>query len=653
MTTRYPAVVSARCARSVLMVAAGLALGVLGTGCDQDDSASAAIESATIKLAGLAPGAVPAPGDTGLSAEYASVISTLQPVTGGSAGAGQKAAANALISRATYGQALAPLAAASSMQVDIVAGAAAARAALSSYLSESALARSVEAIDAGEDLRSLDAQGAAVEAALAQVTRQKNELDARISRLRSQARDKSVAAGIERAKDGELRERMSSSNQVQGLALMEEAAKHRRAADALDAEAADLEAQAAQLAPEAALGALSLESLAGQKRSLATAREHVEGRAAIAREQSAAAAAAAAAARDELTRAVDAVHGSIHGTGLFSDRVREAIDGFSKAASAAQKARQGGSAGASSAFAAARQAEGDAHWMNAQSLEVYASLLEAVAGADPALPDAARLAERAAEARGQQTAALDLVTAAYQEAREAYGGGDEGAAALDGRLIRLIQASSGGRVDLSAQMQDIPAEEPAPMPSEGAPADGPQATIQALIEASKAGDFSTMKDLIYISDESQRPVFDALFGVAARLQRLDRACEAKFGAKVSDQLGQMGGGQLSAPGMGSIDPAALETLSAADFRVTINGDSATAAAPVAGADVLNLRRVGGRWLLDPGSSEEIAGLAAAMPMIQAMGNAMDGLVRRVEAGEFQSIQQVTQALMMSMMGGGG
>jgi hypothetical protein len=113
-------------------------------------------------------------------------------------------------------------------------------------------------------------------------------------------------------------------------------------------------------------------------------------------------------------------------------------------------------------------------------------------------------------------------------------------------------------------------------------------------------------------------------------------------------------GQMGAMG----NPEKLKTLKSSDFKVTMNGDTATATTDSIPKPV-NFKKIDGKWLVFEQNMEANAAQMAAMgPMMAPMTQAFDETASEVEAGKYADANAAMTALgakiqsaMAAMMGG--
>ncbi len=211
------------------------------------------------------------------------------------------------------------------------------------------------------------------------------------------------------------------------------------------------------------------------------------------------------------------------------------------------------------------------------------------------------------------------------------------------------------------------ASAPAPDAGAGAPAAGGSdpaliAAIDGVLTALREGRMKDLMAMTYIPDAA-KPGMQPVIDLTNKMDRVDKAFKAKFGkgfiesASSNPMMGQMANMNPMA-GMGSV--AALKTLKSSDFKVAINGDTASAT-NAALPQPLTFKKVGAQWLMYDKNMENAGPQMAAMaPMLTPIGKAFDELATDVEAGKYADANAAmtafgakVQALMAQMMGGKG
>lgn len=648
--------------RWALVAVCGLCLG----GCEQESEHTRAIESATDALATLLPEADQVPEvmfvAAGASAPADSRKSTLERIVSSLTTASrdgspaEKASALVLTSNAHLGLAKMEFVAAQAGNRTLVSESLRARATLGGWLSLQGTIAALARHDPTPELRKIDAEVAELAKAVeAERTRQQG-VEARVASLRASSAAESDKARAERQSDQLLREQARNLSETEALALIEQAAEHRRKADAFDAKASDFEAQAAQAAPELGQIALELTRLNNQRASLERARQDVQQRTGRIERQ-------ASDAKADATGLQTDLEGNLRSLAtLFEGDLAEALnatrDRLDKAIAAGSGAARDAKSSGNLALAAARHMLGDVEWTRAQACAVYASLMRDLASAEPALHGRTGYSQDAQRLDALKKEALERATEAYSGAMDAYqasGARGEASAAIERlgtRLRNIVTITSEGRVDLLVPESEAPdAGFSEPSADAGPVGDEAQvaAVFDALLDATARGDLAALRAGIHATSPAAVAFTEANLPLIVAFGRLDRACEAQFGETLSSFAMRQAGAQgLS---MAGLDAGGFR---GSDMRIVISGDRAKVTAPVDGAEAQDFIRVGGVW------KQDVEALLAANPMLsmaagmfKPMTDAVSRVAGGVEQGRYSSLDAVMQAVTAGLTGPGG
>lgn len=632
------AATSTRLSARIVIVTALAGLAVAMGGCDGDSASAQALRQANEKLVALTPDGGNTPSLAFRGKVYNEIVTLLRPVADRGT-AGQNASANLLISHAQAGIAEVPAADAASLERSSLNQIQGVRDLLGQYLSLSALSEAAGKYDPTPELTEIEKQIKDKDDQRVAEAQRKAAIDAQVADIRSQSKAKSDASRGKRQEAGALKSSVTTQTATQAETTLRQAAEISRQADALDVEASTLDARAAQISPQSTEIQLQLDRLAAQKSLLEKARADVQKRSQTAKANATEAAASAAAAAASLKKALASLDEMRSGD--LAKATDQAMTAYQAAAAAAKKAAAEARGAAQMALGNAQQALGDLAWNKAHGLASYADLLESIATATPALSDAAAVKTKAEATRTAAKTALDEATAAYQEADRAYQAGGTGSPEIKARVERvntrlaaIVKATSGGSVDIK-----LPSEqgEPPAAPAEGGtpaaaidPA-SPNATMQALADISKTGNFAAAADLFYTSSEQEKSLLVAVFGLAPKMKQLQDACQAKFGKGLDAAVGAQG------PDLGG-----FKDLKPADLQFKIEGDSAEAPLPT--GQSIKLKQKDGKWLVDGasmGMNMQALGMAAAMA--PALSKAVDEVTADIESGKLTSAEAAMAA----------
>lgn len=431
-----------------------MAVGVVGTGvltaCDQGSEASRAIDEAGRSIHAIAGGggsamepsitvqhfekakkALERPSLDGTDVEKAGVM-VLKARTGTGLAAGDALTMGALERQAE------------ALTTEI-------RSLLRSWEEQSALASAAESYDPTSELAELAKVESEIKVQIGRVEQEKREIDGRIADLEAQIAQLQQQAAGERAKSAELELKAAAMSAVAAAEIAPQIQQHAQAAEGKLFEVSRLRARADHMRTGATEAALTLEKFSQQLAINEQAKKDVAAMQQAGRQEAEAARAKARQAAQQVRSKAEQLlafrESGQGGEGVGLEQV--SADQISKLRNAVSNARQAVSAmrvGARAALGSANVALGDALSKRARSFEDLANLMDRVAKATPALPDAGWFADQASKARGQ-------ATAASAEAREAYGSAAEDFAGLGGKadtadllnkLSDRLRKSSGG-----------------------------------------------------------------------------------------------------------------------------------------------------------------------------------------------------------------
>lgn len=650
----------------------------LSSACDDRGPLADALDAATHRLAALSPGGSAAAADAYKTTVYSEVLKTLERHAGKGTPS-QNAAALVLMAQARAGLADVPADQVTTIERDSQHTLKLIEASLQQWTHHSAQAAAAAAFDPAPELAEIDRQSAERDADVKQSRDRKAQVDARVAQLRAESAAKASQAKIKRGEESALARQASNESAVRAEEIMKQASKLGREADALEAQAADLEAQAANVEPQSRQIEIAIDRLTSQRALLDKARAEVLARAATAAEQAKASRESAQnAARDidRLASELSALRAAPKdGRGPYE----MAVDGYSSAAATADKAATEASARGLAKLTAgsARQALGDLHWSRAHGLARVLETFEALGKSRPALPTANRYQAQSNELRRERTAALEAATEAYQAAVQAYqAAGSTGDAQarlqrVSESLARCIKLTSGGKVDLLAEMRSSGTSSAASAAGGDDTSNAPLAALRDTIAALKEGRGDDLVASLHLSDPQNRRVLDAVPAVLRSVIRLDRACRDRLGTDLAQLVSQqlaaampmLGGASGGVPdglnpsalfteGMSSIDPTIIDA-----FRAEVDGDTATVFPPESmGGQPLTMRLVDGRWRIDLSDVEAAVAATPEAPKYRELivfaapllTQVLDGVAAELEAGGVATVDALTQALQSRM-----
>jgi hypothetical protein len=623
------------------LVAAGLAVSLFAIGCDQDATASRAIDRARMELTAMSSGETLTPGGS-RTPVFQSVLAELRPVADRGTPS-QNAAAALLMAQAQAGLAETPAARTTDLEAVALHRVAAVRSLFSQWLVQTAAAEAAASFDPEPEIRSIGEQVRQRQEVVTQAEAQKATVEARAADLRRQGKAKGDQAAALRQEVGRLRQQVPNQSAVEGEQTLIASREIARQADMLEVEAADLEARAEQLDPQIQELATRVEGVRDQIARLNSGRVEVEGRAAQSREEASQARAAASRFAQEMHAEVGRIRDLRDGE--LNAAYEAAISAYQQATSLARKAVSENRTAANLAMGASQQAIGDLQWSLAQNLEIWQQTLDMLASARPALPHAPQYGQLVEQVRGARAAAAGAATEAFQAAHSAYQAGG-GSSDRIGRVTNAISAiakrTSDGKLDLGAVAASESDAGGQPWTAESyEPGTTPQETLARFAAASDAGDPRVI-DLVYVEGADQREILEALFSFAPAAKRFSDALTARFGEAGQEALANLAGQS------GMLDLSSFDMASA---DITVNGSIAEAQLP--GNQNLQLREVDGVWLIDMSEMLDQPGMEAMVQMAPRLGAAFNQLADDVEAGKYNSLEEAFSAMMMTMMRAGG
>ncbi|MFT3684332.1 MAG: hypothetical protein QM783_05295 [Phycisphaerales bacterium] len=339
-------------------------------------------------------------------------------------------------------------------------------------------------------------------------------------------------------------------------------------------------------------------------------------------------------------------------------------DAVSSAKNALEHARQAATKGAANkdsvaggntgklSVAAMKQGFADALVSQARAEDQLAGALALVAGSKPALPNADEIAKTAAAARTDADKHLSDAREAYAEVKNDVDGinDDKLKARLTetSRLIEALSSKQGFKVDATPAAA-APAAAPSSTPVAATAADSPEVaavrrTLDQMHDKLRAGDFKSIIDMAEFTDDTQRQAALDIFDFAAVVKEFDAACHEKLNTSAEEALGPMG---MMAKGV-TEGMAKQKDRTGADYKITVDGDKATASAGGEKPDKLVKKDGQWRMVMD---SDDMPPQAAAV--IKPLIGVLKQITTDIKAGTITSAQQVQTALMSKLGGLGG
>jgi predicted nucleic acid-binding Zn-ribbon protein len=632
------------------IVLAGVAMAM--PGCDRGDEGDRAIQAARDAFNVLTNnGGEAHPSDDDRAKALTSIASQMQPLTSG-ANQGQAAAASLMLARAKGGLADIQASQAGALERQAINQITQVRAQLEVWLVQSSRAAVLESYDPSKEQAAIAGAVQGVEREVNAANDAKAKAQKAIADLEKQITTHLAEAKRLRETAASQREQASRVSATEGLALVERAAATQRQADGLDVKASELRIQIAGLTPLVAQAERELARLATQKKSLAAAGESLTQRQASNKKLAQDARAEASAAAAAITRQAGEL------ASFRADKLTSlgdaAIKGYRDAASAASKAGAGatgeGVAAAKIASASFHQSAGDAAFIRARGLEGHLVLLNTLASAKPALPDAGKFADEAKSLDEQFKATLASAKESFENAKQGFENASPKADATKQRLtdiIALLNSVLEGKKTLSPAPAETAPAGSAAGASAAAPAGDPKAAVKAMLEqlakAMETGELAKIEPFFILKSEGEKQALQQVAKVAAASHALDVAAKVKLGKGLKD----LGGGGPMGSAAELISPDAKMTVQS-DTVVTID------AGPMPGAQQKAVLK-DGSWKIDGLFPPGMEGMAAMMtPMMGKMADMFNALAADVQSGKIatpEALMGEMEKRMMGVMGG--
>lgn len=645
------------------VLACGAAAVLLLGGCDRTDEVAQAIRDSAAKLEIVASvGNAPSASVTHRESVYREVISRLQGVSERGL-RGQNAAAQLLLARAHAGLGEIEAEAVAERERRATNLLTPIRAAHNRWLVLNALADSLEQYDPSDDLAELERRVAEIDAEIGAARAHRRDVEQRVADLERRMREADERAEPHREREAALRAKSIDASATERAELFEEARKSRRLADAQDRIVAELAAEIALVRPQIDGAQTLIDGLNNRRALLVESRNQLRRYAEINAEQAAETRAEAAVVAEQIHRQLAELSG-FRGEipGMYDEALR-AYDAAIGAARRAQRDSDGeGRIQASLTLAAHQHAKADVLAQRAGGQRPAVDTVRSLAATTPPLPEAGRVRGMAEAATEEHEASKAAAVEAYEEAKRLYEGSGARGEVRDRveRITRSLEAIAAGEFT-------APVRAPAPprtsdRPGREAPGDDGVAAVRRAVGeitgAVNAGRWSRLMELTHTTNQNERRFLEATAQLMEATERLDNACQDRFGQGFQTLLQQ--GGPAMAPlammfaGMAELgELQELGGIGADDFDITM--DSADRATAVArgfpGVEPMRLVRVDGRWLL---SAEELSQLGAENletfgRLIGRLAPELDAVAGDTAAGRFQNPSQMLNNLQTRLM----
>lgn len=648
------------------------ALLLLAGGCDQRTPAARAIEKGTIQLEALnAAGSTPAP-ESVRQKTYTEVVSIAGAA--GSGSPGELAAAKLLVATAQRGLSEAPARAAVEREGAQRALITLTEVSLGNWNSANASADAAASFDVSKQLADIASSKLEREKEIAQATKRKADLQKQLADLRSLAKAKLEQAD---AKQAEYVRRMADTqNQtaIDAAPVVEAANQVRREGDQLRLEGSTIAAQADLLEPLLAEATAQLSKATKQRADLDDIEKSLNARLASAQTEASDMRSLAQNAAGEIDKGVSDLEALRSGD--LASNYSKTLDALKKALGAAKEAQQEGGPAAKMSIGLAQIDMAETLWGRAQGTQAFATLLDELAHAPHALPNAAAYASKLEAVQKEYADLMTQTSEAFEAAKAAVQGVRVQDKSVTERLDKLKELLEGATKYLKGEEKDISAAfniraqstamaatggGDAPIAAAGDDSAAVRAAFTNYIAASKAGNFAAIAALTNLNTA---PAGNVGVDLMKGLVKADSACRAKFQKSYTDVLTSLPGFGAMASQMTAAQTAALAGVDPARADVQVAGDSAR----VSGAGLpqpVALTKAGGTWVVDIVATMKDLPVPPAMNgFLGGFATALDAWANDISAGKFADAQAAAQdfgaklqplmgELQKAMTGGGG
>lgn len=643
--------------RRSLSLAAAIAItaGTVGlSGCDRESAETKSIREATAEINRLT--------GSGAAAPRAGEAKTTFGKVSGDLANTKKSGASAIIAQSQIGLADIEFEAYRAREREALNKINLVLPAISLYGERHAIAQASQSFDPSPQLAEIDASRKDKQGLIEKVRADRAKVEQRVNELRDQAKAKLTASAAKQDDYSRMLGPTTSGMSATAAApIVEQANRIRREADALRLEGARIEAQADEVSPQLNELQLIVDQYANQLKGLDAYEADLKARLTENR-------AAAEVARKDATDAAARIDQLVTEIADLRDKgVEEAAGTTAKklndAVRSAKQAQDNAAATAKVTTATGQQALGQLAWERTRGHIAYATLLERLAAAKPALPKAGDYRTAAEKARKDAEESLNTAKQAMEDAGNALRTipiSGPTASAIKERLQALADEIRDSTTKLSSPPAQAP--EPAPAPAAAAP-ESPAAAgatevaaaptdpalttfVEQFLATAKDGKYADLAGFIHTPNPSIKAALDAMLALVPNSLKLDAACKAKFGKSVTEAQKEMMGGQVMGA-TGLLDIGSLASVQAADVKIVQQGETASISHPALGG-ASRLTKVDGKWGI---SEPSLAMMAPMLPVFKRMGSVIDGITADVEAGKLTDIASTMQALQARVLQG--
>lgn len=594
----------------------------------------------------------------------------------------ESAAANLLVARAQAG--LAELKAQEQQekeaallnQISII------RASMNEWTTLNMLANGQEAYNPAQDIARFEQQIAERETSLNERKSAKAQQDAAIAALAARAQEATTNTETQRTREAELRNQMTTGTQTQRAALLEQITEVKRAGDALEMQAANLQAEIAKEQPKADIIEREVNLATKQIELLRNAITATNTRAESSRQVAARARATAAEAAGRLDQLISDAKGlrtNADGPGSEAlSHYQQALSAAKKAQTALKDAEARGSAAA--AVGSFSQSMGDVHAARARGLGQFGDLLASIASDRATLPNAATYRADADTLHKGAEEARKAAKEAYSSAQTSYA-----TANFKTRAEEIQKKIEDLAKSYDSTLPSSPSEGEAPAPSAGedetpagegaqAPAGGDfdkaaveteaRAFLTTLVDAAKAGDTNTLLGAATFADAEEGQVLARLLPLGVAVQKLNTVATEKFSKPLAELvreskieavktsqalmlltgMGGAAGGSMTK--LNELNLADLSIEATATDAVSVSGD---------GRPSFELKKTDGQWKVVLPSTGILASPMGAQlklmgDVFSAMAEATTGIADKTTAGEYSDADAMLVDLNAKIIG---
>ena len=513
-----------------------------------------------------------------------------------------------------------------------------------------ALAHSRERLSTDNEQAMLDDKRSELRQELHEYSQRVAELDGPIAeREAANAQDMERAASLEEQANA-LRSEAAQRGHAEGLDSFQEAIELEREADGYEYRVAQRENDLRHdLHPERNLAESRIAALQTMLQQIQETEAGLARRDTVTEEQ-------ADSVRQAIAAFGDSIRQSLAGLGegdagdleqFYADAISDLDKAATQANRAVSKSPRGESDAARLMVAQIYGQQGRLHWTRARSLADHMAVLQRLVDAGRALGSVEQARAELDAIRSRHAEAIEQATAAFNSAKQQLeqirGGSGQDLVDLKRQIDRSLAALAGRPIDLTATerpARSVPSAEPTAAGGFGSPEE--LLTFMSSLAGDDLDKVARFLDLIHCPSESSRAL--------VRMQRdglevtglLMNAINERFGEQADDQFTDPMGGGLTQTGFQN-----PQIVDRTDTRATVSYSD-----PVGGEATFDVVLINGSWMVDGDTlfgQLDPAAVQQALAAGPAAYAAMRDLAGRIRAGEFNSREEVMQALFAVIM----